>query len=250
MHQRRLTFTILDLLCIIGTLLFVSSSLQVTALIREQKSDNQGANPVTPEKQPRADFLFFKLNYIYQSGGKGEFKSLVADGTLFSGDHYKIIFTPSQDCYVYIFQIDSSNKIYSLFPMEEFGGVQVQNRNPVQGGHDYYLPAKTKSFVLDHNTGTEKIYFLASQERDLELETQYQQAFEAQQHQELQQQLREIDALLNYAQEMNGVAQVSPEPDATTSVTWQEDGQTFSVLQQRLENMCDGCVQVLTFTHQ
>jgi hypothetical protein len=136
--------------------------------------------------------------------------------------------------------------------MERFDRVELNNLNPVQTGRTYYLPAEKKSFILDEQTGTETIYFLASRQRDLELEEQYQRAFESQQGKksDLEQQLQQIDQLLDYAMKVKGIAGVMSDPDETERNTWHEEGQTFSVLQQRLENMCDGCVYMLTFQHK
>ncbi|RKZ36707.1 MAG: hypothetical protein DRQ49_17485, partial [Gammaproteobacteria bacterium] len=38
----------------------------------------------------------------------------------------------------------------------------------------YHAPAKDKSFFLDNQTGTEKLYFMTSRQRDQQLENQYQ----------------------------------------------------------------------------
>jgi hypothetical protein len=46
------------------------------------------------------------------------------------------------DSYVYIFQKDSANKIYKLFPMTEFQGKKYYNLNPVKAGASYELPSK------------------------------------------------------------------------------------------------------------
>jgi hypothetical protein len=75
--------------------------------------------------------------------------------------------------------------------------------------------------------------------------------FEAQQRKQgLEEQLEQIDQLLKRAIEVNGRADMILDPAETEMNTWEEAGQTFSVLQQRLENMCDGCVHVLTFEHK
>lgn len=213
--------------------------------------ENALHEPARPSSETLPDFLQFQINYVYRAGGKGNFQLLSSGSVLQSGDHYKVIFTPAQDCYIYIFQIDSRKQIYSLFPMEQFGKVLLNNLNPVKAGQTYYLPSEKKSFVLDANTGEEKIYVLASHQRDLELEELYQQAFEAQQRQQtIDEQLRQIDELLAEAMDVHGTATVASSDDDAAQVSWQEDGQTFSVLQQRLDQMCDGCVHVLTFTHQ
>lgn len=247
---RHLTFLVAAI-ALIGLVLAITeqstNALRTQPTVKEQEPDRAAAD--TPEFP--GGYLLFKINYVYRSGGKGPFQGLTNGSVLRSGDHYKIIFTPSQDCYVYIFQVDSANMIYRLFPMEQFGGVMVNNLNPVQAGQTYYLPAEKKSFVLDQQTGTERIYFLASRQRDMELERQYQQAFEAQQkQQDLDEQLHQIDLLLKQAMETHGVANVVSDPAETEKTTWEEAGQTFSVLQQRLENMCDGCVHALTFIHE
>jgi hypothetical protein len=224
---------------------------ETNATIQKQPKSQDREDLEVPTSDTLADYLLFKINYLYRPGGKGEFRNLTNGSVLRSGDHYKIIFTPTKDCYVYIFQVDSANKIYSLFPMESFGGVTVNNFNPVEAGRSYYIPAESKSFVLDEQTGTEKIYFLASYQRDLELEEQYQRTFVAQQQKQgVEEQLEQIDQLLRHAMEVKGLADVVSEPAETERMFWEEEGQTFSVLQQRLENMCDGCVHALTFGHE
>ncbi len=238
-------------LMILCTIALTVTEKEPQAAIRKQPKSQDLQDLATPATGRLADYLLFKINYVYRSGGKGEFRNLTDGSVLRSGDHYKIIFTPTEDCYVYIFQVDSANQIYSLFPMESFGGVTVNKFNPVYAGGTYYLPAEGKSFVLDQQTGTEKFYFLASRQRDVELEEQYQRAFEAQQQKQRQEaQLEQIDRLLRHAMEARGLADIASDPAEKELNTWQEEGQTFSILQQRLENMCDGCVHVLTFRHE
>ena len=201
-------------------------------------------------------YLLFHINYVYRPGGEGDFLPLTNGSVLHSGDHYKIIFTPAEKCYVYIIQVDSANKIYQLFPMERFGGVTVNNFNPVEPGRRYYIPGEAKSFHLDEQTGTEKIYFLASRERDEQLEADYQHYLHAEQQQRaaqedtLEWQLEQVDRLLARARSIQSTSRIVAAPKTAETTTWQEDGQSFSVLRQRLENMCDGCVYVLTFEHR
>lgn len=239
---------IMVILCI--TALTVIEKEPLAAIQKQPKSQGFGKLPAS-DPDRLADYLVFKINYLYRPGGKGEFRNLTKGSVLRSGDHYKIIFTPTENCYVYIFQVDSANKIYRLFPMESFAGVTVNNFNPVDAGKTYYIPAEKKSFILDQQTGTEKIYFLASYQQDIELEEQYQRAFVAQQQKQgVEEQLEQIDQLLRQAMEVKGLADVVSDPAETERMTWEEEGQTFSILQQRLENMCDGCVHVLTFQHE
>ena len=116
--------------------------------------------------------LKFKIDYLYRHKYQFEFKPLTNTATLKNGDLYKIIFTPLEKSYVYIFQTDSkSNKIVQLFPMYKFKGVKLNNSNPVVAATTYHIPKKGISFTLDNNSGTtETIYFIAAREPDIELE--------------------------------------------------------------------------------
>ncbi len=224
-------------------IMFIGANCQATKLISTQTSESENSGSPQPHVADSESYLFFDVSYVYRPGCKGEFIPLTNNKVLHSGECYKIIFTPEQDNYVYIFQIDSAEKIYRLFPMESFGGVTVNNFNPVKGGKTYYIPAEDKSFVLDEQMGTETIYFLASHQRDDALE-------ELSQENEQKDELAIIDQLLQLAEEAKDGPALVSDPAETEKFSWQEEGQTFSVLQQRLENMCDGCVFVLTFEHR
>jgi len=114
--------------------------------------------------------LSFQINFVYRSGGKGDLKPLDHGETLYSGDHYKIIFTANSNCHVYIFQIDSSDQAFQLFPMTNFKNVYVNNKNPVKSGIRYNIPSPQKAFTLDNITGAERIYFIATSQRNAEME--------------------------------------------------------------------------------
>jgi len=225
---------------IIGILLCCGGALEASVADKMPQPEPQAAQPDTKP-------LLVSLSYVYRANGQGEFLPIQEGSVLHSGDHYKLIFTTSEACYIYIFQIDSSNKIFQLFPMESFGGVTLNNFNPVKQGETVYIPAESKSFELDTQTGAEKIYFFASRERDEELETAYQQLAEKQASNSLQEQLAAIDELLKYAEALQQSVDAAERPE---SVTWEENGQQFSTFLQRLENVRDGVSYVLTFEHR
>lgn len=163
--------------------------------------------------------LDFSIRYVYRRGKKGDFKPLTEGSILQSGDYYKIIVTPKQDGYLYIFQLDAANKLYRLFPMQSFKGVHVGHANPVQAGKTYYLPAQSKSFKLDKQVGTETLYLLASTQADVVLENQAQ---------ILQLDNSTIDtqllATVNQKQS-KGLASIEDDEDVVES--WSESGQNF-----------------------
>ena len=122
-------------------------------------------------KQLASPPLSFDINYVYRKGGVGELRTIKNGDTLKSGDHYKIVFTPDKDCYVYIFQVDSSGQLFQLFPMESFRGVRVNQFNLVKQGKKYVLPSQDKAFVLDKKVGIERLYFIASHEQNKECQS-------------------------------------------------------------------------------
>lgn len=144
------------LLLVIGSILAVIGGLFV--LDTEYKYYNNETSPTS------------NINYSYHPSDEKQFKQLQQGEILHSGNYYKISFKPKFDSYVYIFQKDSANKIYKLFPMTEFQGKKYDNLNPVKAGATYQLPSKEKYFVLDKQTGTESIYFIIKKQADPILE--------------------------------------------------------------------------------
>jgi hypothetical protein len=202
--------------------------------------------PVTPrqgswdteetQSMPPLDVM---LTCVVRSQGRGDFRQIRNGDILQSGDQYKIVLTPQFNGYVYIFQLDSSSHIQQLFPFD-------QHLNPVQAGQTYYAPAQNFSFELDTLRGTETIYVLASRTRDVALEQQYQAILAAKSQQPDSQ---EQAAHTRFLQSVRGRGMAAVIPDQRKTVHWQEHGQQFSTLQQRLE-FCHACVMTLTFQHQ
>ena len=113
------------------------------------------------------------MSYSYRPTDQLNCRSLTNGGVLHSGDRYQIRFIPEQDGYAYIFQIDSSGKIYRLFPVEGSDTSQTANVNPVRAGVTYFVPAEDEAFQLDDQVGQEQIHFLAFRNRNVALEGQY-----------------------------------------------------------------------------
>ena len=195
-----------------------------------------------------ADLQPFTVNVVYRSGGKGNVKTLTKGADLYSGDYYKIIFTPAEDSYIYIFQIDSARKTQRIFPMEQYREKILNNVNPVQANQTYYIPTQSDWFRLDQQTGVERIFLWAARQRDEQLE-------------QLVERTKQADddnvtmELMAYAEQVlsskPGTARGFDDIVESEPFTWQEDGETvpFSIIQQRLAELCDGCFYVLTFMH-
>ena len=80
---------------------------------------------------------------------------------LSSEDRYFVALNPIQDCYLYVFQIDSTGKLDWLFPTNNFG-LHSSGRNPVPAGAWTKIPAVDNAFFLDENLGVEHLYLVAT----------------------------------------------------------------------------------------
>ena len=60
----------------------------------------------------------------------------------------------------------------------------------------------------------------------------------------------ELQAALETKGQTKGLAKIVDDPHMAAEVTWNENGQQFSVLKQRLEGLCDGCINVIKFEHR
>jgi len=145
------------------------------------------------------------VSYSYRPIDQLNFRPLLNGGVLRSGDYYQVRFTPKQNGYVYIFQIDSSGGVYRLFPLDKNDPSQAAvSANPVQAGATYFIPAEDEAFQLDDQVGQEQIHVLAFQDRDVELENQYKALLEArrlQDHSQILELQARLTAVLQKARE-------------------------------------------------
>ena len=192
--------------------------------------------------------LDFSIAYLHRSKDELHFQSLKNGDVMHSGDFYKIIFQAAENCVVYIFQSDASGKIYGLFPLESFRGTPVEQSNPVQAERIYFVPAKNKSFRLDAQVGTEKLYFLAFKDAQPELEALYREVVDAQNRNEPQN-MQKIQQQFLARIESKGPAVVVSDPQLAELSFRGDRGTLYSVLRRRLEGMCDGCVNTLHVKH-
>jgi hypothetical protein len=198
--------------------------------IQQAQQEIESATTTTP--------INFPMSYQFRPAqdSTGQFQALTENAELHSGDTYKIIFIPNENLYVYIFQQDASNQVQRIFPMEEYKGIRLDNNNPVEKGREYILPAKEKSFRLDKNIGTEKIYFMASRYKDAILENLPQ----------IMQLPKAADIVTSM--QSKGFDDIVSD-DKVHTLQWQENNQSMSAnLKTRLQS-CSGCLNVLTFKH-
>jgi hypothetical protein len=132
--------------------------------------------------------------------------------------------------------------------MKIFNGIPLNNVNPVKKDQTYIIPSPDKAFVLDNRVGTERIYFIASPKRNQELETLYG-ALKGAVKQKNSSQITKNQNKLDRYFKRRGMFAGSPS-DKKLQIPWREDNDVFTVIGQRLENFCKGCVHILEFHHQ
>lgn len=98
------------------------------------------------------------VRVVLQHRKSGRVEVLEPGGALDSNDTYRVSFTPDQDAHVYLYQIDSSGKVQTLFPNSELS----PESNPVRGQQTVAVPKEGEWLTLDANRGEEQIVAVAS----------------------------------------------------------------------------------------
>ena len=204
-------------------------------------------SPPSPVVPPPSQTFDIKINYVVRRKNTPQRAENIQLGeTLHFGDSYKIIFEPQQDAYIYIFQKGSSGNIFRLYPRDSWGETKLNLNNPVTAQQTYYVPTQQNSFILDTTAGTETFYLLAFSEKQHELEQTYNKmlaAADATSAQKYRGQLEE--RIKTYRDPL-----ITLSTDGEEGVTWTEEQTRYEVVRQKLEDLCDACVNVFSFQHQ
>jgi len=104
--------------------------------------------------------------YFFHEGKDGRMQNISEGDVLKSGDGYAIYVKPSNACYIYVYQVDASDKSFRLFPNPQYRTAS----NPVNGGTALWIPNDKEVFYLDETSGKEFFYIFASLEKVPEFE--------------------------------------------------------------------------------
>jgi hypothetical protein len=80
--------------------------------------------------------------------------------TMYSGDQYRIVFSPTHDCYVYLLGASGDDPSALLFPNE-----RIRQDNRCRANRNYVIPDGHNWFTLDEQAGNETLYLVASYDR-------------------------------------------------------------------------------------
>ena len=164
---------------------------------------------------------------------------------VFSKDYYKIVFQPDRDCYVYIFQVDSCGKVTQLFPMIQYKDIILNNVNPVEKNKKYVLPGKKHRFQFDHNRGTERMYFIITDYQDTKLESLYESlknSYSSKNKKKYEEKLKKEFV------KTRGLLDIVSDPDEV--ISWDDEGNIFTTIDQKLNNIGKNNVNILEFYHR
>ena len=124
------------------------------------------APPAPPIPQQVQPLLGLQTAVIYRPGKLGE-TVLISGGKLASGEKYKIVVEPEQDCFLYVFQRDSAGRLFPIFPRTDRKDGLT---NPILGKVTYEFPGEGRYFFLDQRKGREHIYFYSTAKADKKIE--------------------------------------------------------------------------------
>ncbi len=114
--------------------------------------------------------LAVNISYLHRPAGQQDFQPLGNGSLVHPGDFYSIQFTPEQDCYVYIFERNTSGRVIRLFPPDEQGGSIAL----AKAGRTYFIPSQDKQFRQVTHPPLRQIYVIASYKPAIALEEHYQ----------------------------------------------------------------------------
>ena len=117
-------------------------------LLREEKFDPAEAGP---------HFLEFDVLKMRETVGTYQ-TAIIKDGNLISTrDNCKVSFMPRERCSIYIFKIETTGKIFPLFPRKKFS----QQTNSLSPNLTYFVPPMKKWLPFDKGYGKEAIILSA-----------------------------------------------------------------------------------------
>ena len=103
---------------------------------------------------------------LYFEDGKGRMQPMPEGAVLKSGEGYALYLKPSDEAFVYVYQVDGSGKSFRLFPSKEYRTMD----NPAAPAADLWIPNEKDLVTLDDTTGKERLFIFASPTKLAEFE--------------------------------------------------------------------------------
>jgi len=113
--------------------------------------------------QNAASLGAFTLEYqfLYQPQGKNFWQLLAAHDKIVTGGNLKFRIRGSHPAYLYVFNLDSAGKVYTLFP-----NPKIDYNSPLIGGKTYFFPKQVnQAFEVDAVKGVEEFIIMVFREK-------------------------------------------------------------------------------------
>jgi hypothetical protein len=124
-------------------------------------SGAEAADPTagrTPTAQSVSTISGLRVNVSVKYERGGTTAVLSPGDVLTSDDNYRVIFTPTHDGYVYVYQIDAAHRVDTIFPNPKYTAAS----NPVTSTIVYSVPPEGRWLHLDDRRGAEDIIVVAA----------------------------------------------------------------------------------------
>ncbi len=126
-------------------------------LLRQKKTNSS-------EKGSR--FLEFDVLEMRETAGEYRTAIIKSSNMISAKDRCKISFTPRERCNIYIFRIETTGKIFPIFPRKEFS-LQTNSLTP---NLTYFVPPMKKWLPFDKGYGKEAIILCAFTKQNTDIE--------------------------------------------------------------------------------
>lgn len=192
--------------------------------------------------------LGFQFNVAYKPRTGGEARRLRNGESLAIGDAYRVFFSPQQQCHAYVYMVINGLDVVQLFPENDLVGTALATSpgtNPVAQGKDYVLPTADTPFTIEAPPGTRELYFIASKDRNLEIEKFYKILKNAR--------IKDDEKLLmiyrfKARMHLKKTPVQTHEGEREVTIPWGTDSGTVAMRTQKLDELCLECAHIIEFT--
>ncbi|MFQ5647318.1 MAG: DUF4384 domain-containing protein, partial [bacterium] len=231
-----------------------SADLKIVATIDREPWRGEATFNITVAGRKTKGAVSINYSFIYEKDGRvGKLEngmSLRSENASYeSSDKYKIWFSPEQECFVYIYQVDSSGAVYQLFPNREYSDYS----NPVKKYHTYIIPRSKHlpdGFPLDQVRGEERLYLLAAASEGsvsdlLKLSRQLKSATDARK-------TAVTEQIKNYLDNSQGAANrgLGKTFSSSSGSRIKNNSSSFNAIYEKLSSSEDYFVEVRSFQHE
>jgi hypothetical protein len=192
--------------------------------------------------------LSFLFNVAYKPKAGGEVRRLRNGEILSTGDTFRVFFTPQQQCHAYVYMVINGLDVVQLFPENDLVGAALSSAtgaNPVVKDLDYVLPTVGEPFTLEEPMGSRELFFIASKDRNLEIEKFYKILKNARiTGDERVMKIYSFKARMH----LKKAPVRTVDDDRVISIPWADNAETVALRAQKMDDLCLECAHSIDFS--